>query len=101
MGCGLSFAAKARCSVNHARLASQKRRHPDAPQLHGRRGRLPLHEPIAGGDPSLPVTFQIPGPLRSFTGGRSCIELPASPATLREALELLWDTWPGVRDRIV
>jgi molybdopterin converting factor small subunit len=47
------------------------------------------------------VTFQIPGPLRSFTGGRSCIELPASPATLREALELLWDTWPGVRDRIV
>jgi molybdopterin converting factor small subunit len=47
------------------------------------------------------VTFQIPGPLRSFTGGQSRVDLPGSPATLREALESLWDAWPGVRDRIV
>ena len=47
------------------------------------------------------VTFHIPGPLRSFTGGESRVEIPGSPGTVREALESLWDAWPAVRDRIV
>jgi molybdopterin synthase sulfur carrier subunit len=46
------------------------------------------------------VTFHIPGPLRSFTGGRNTVELEASPATLRDALEVLWPLYPGLRDRV-
>ena len=47
------------------------------------------------------VTFHIPGPLRQLTGGQNRVEIAGSPATLRDALELLWLLWPGVRDRIV
>jgi len=43
------------------------------------------------------VTFHIPGPLRPFTGGRSAVEIEASPATLRDALEALWALYPGIR----
>src|SRR5207245_5056966 len=46
------------------------------------------------------VTFHIPGPLRPFTGGRSAVEIEASPATLRDALEALWALYPGIRDRV-
>jgi sulfur-carrier protein len=49
----------------------------------------------------VPVTFHIPGPLRQFTDGESRVEVPGSPATLRDALELLWAICPGVRDRVV
>lgn len=49
----------------------------------------------------MPVTFHIPGPLRSFTGGESRVEIPGAPANLLDALESLWAAWPGVRDRIV
>ncbi|PYU96314.1 MAG: molybdopterin synthase sulfur carrier subunit [Acidobacteria bacterium] len=47
------------------------------------------------------VTFHIPGPLRSFAGGRSQVELEASAATLSEALQALWVACPGIRDRVV
>lgn len=47
------------------------------------------------------VVFHIPGYLRPFTGGASRVELNASPATAREALEALWRVHPGVRDRVV
>ena len=47
------------------------------------------------------VTFHIPGPLRQLTGGLSRVDVPGSPATLRDALEELWLAWPGVRDRVV
>ena len=47
------------------------------------------------------VTFHIPGPLRGFTGGRSPVSVEASPATLRDALEVLWAHYPGLRDRIL
>ncbi len=47
------------------------------------------------------VTFHIPGPLCSFTGGNSQVKIAASPATLREALEALWGLYPGIRDRVV
>ena len=49
----------------------------------------------------MPVTFHIPGPLRALTGGESRVEVPGTPATLREALESLWAVWPAIRDRLV
>jgi sulfur-carrier protein len=48
----------------------------------------------------VPVTFHIPGALREFTGGRSKVEIEASPATVADALARLWILYPGVRDRI-
>ena len=46
-------------------------------------------------------TVHIPGPLRSFAGGRSRVELEAATATLAEALQALWAECPGMRDRVV
>ncbi len=46
------------------------------------------------------VTFHIPGALREFTAGRSRVEVEQSPATLADALAVLWTLYPGVRDRI-
>jgi len=48
----------------------------------------------------VPVTFQIPGALREFTGGRSTVEIQNTPLTLGDALSVLWTLYPGVRDRI-
>ena len=48
----------------------------------------------------MPVTFHIPGALREFTGGRSNVEIEASPATVADALSALWILYPGVRDRM-
>ncbi len=47
------------------------------------------------------VTFHIPGPLCSFADGKSKIEIPAAPTTVREALHALWALHPGIRDRVV
>lgn len=49
----------------------------------------------------MPVTFFIPGPLRSFAAGKSQIVIEQSPSTLADALELLWKRYPGIRDRMV
>ena len=49
---------------------------------------------------TVPVTFHIPGALREFTAGRSKVVVEQSPATLAEALSVLWTLYPGVRDRI-
>lgn len=49
----------------------------------------------------MPVVFQIPCPLRSFTDGRTEVKVGSSPATVGEALEALWSLYPGVRDRVV
>ena len=49
----------------------------------------------------MPVTFLIPGPLRSYAAGQSQVVVEESPATLADALELLWKRYPGVRDRVV
>jgi sulfur-carrier protein len=49
----------------------------------------------------MPVTFFIPGPLRSFAAGKSQIVIEQSPATLADALEALWKRYPGIRDRVV
>jgi len=48
----------------------------------------------------VPITFHIPGALREFTGGRSRVQIEATPTTLGDALYLLWTLYPGVRDRI-
>ena len=49
----------------------------------------------------MPVTFFIPGPLRSFAAGRSEIAIETFPVTLADALEELWKQCPGIRDRVV
>jgi sulfur-carrier protein len=49
----------------------------------------------------VPLTFHIPGTLRAFSGGRTELQVDASPRTLREALELLWAAYPGLRDRVL
>jgi sulfur-carrier protein len=46
------------------------------------------------------IVFHIPGPLREFTSGQSQVEIGGSPATLGEALSVLWTMHPGIRDRI-
>ena len=48
----------------------------------------------------MPVTFHIPGALRDFTGGQSTVEVKESPKTLADALSLLWELYPGIRDRM-
>jgi MoaD family protein len=47
------------------------------------------------------VNFQIPGPLRQFTGGLSEIEIETSGSTLVEVLTDLWAVYPGIRDRVM
>lgn len=47
------------------------------------------------------VTVHIPGPLRPLTDGRGEIQIPGSPALLRDALEVLWTRYPGLRDRVL
>ena len=49
----------------------------------------------------MPVTFHIPGPLRSFANGRSEVEVEGAPTKLSEAFEALWVVSPGIRDRVV
>ena len=49
----------------------------------------------------MPVTFHIPGPLRSFTAARAEVQLDGTASQLCEALELLWTRYPGLRDRLV
>ena len=48
----------------------------------------------------MPLTFHIPVPLRDLTDGRSKVEIAQQPATLADALHILWELYPGVRDRI-
>ena len=48
----------------------------------------------------MPVTFLIPGALREFTAGHSRVKIEDSPATVADALSVLWTLYPGVRDRI-
>jgi len=48
----------------------------------------------------MPVTFHIPGALREFTAGRPRVAIEGSPATLADALHVLWTIYPGVRDRV-
>ena len=49
----------------------------------------------------MPVIFRIPTYLASFADGRNVLAIDGSPATVSEALEALWEEYPGLRDRIV
>jgi len=46
-------------------------------------------------------TFVIPGPLRELAGGRSEVRLDGHADSVRDALILLGNDYPKVRDRIV
>jgi molybdopterin converting factor small subunit len=46
------------------------------------------------------VTFHIPSALREFTAGRPRVTIEGFPATLADALSVLWTLYPGVRDRV-
>jgi molybdopterin converting factor small subunit len=39
--------------------------------------------------------------LRQFTGGLSQVEIETTPATLLDALTVLWAAYPGLRDRVM
>jgi molybdopterin converting factor small subunit len=47
------------------------------------------------------IVFHIPGPLLSLTDGHRRIEIDGSPATVREALDILFALYPGIRDRVL
>ena len=47
------------------------------------------------------IIFHLPGPLLSFADGQHRVEIDSSPATVREALELLCSRYPGIRDRLL
>jgi molybdopterin converting factor small subunit len=47
------------------------------------------------------LTFQIPGPLRGFTGGQGQVQVSGAAATVGQALELLCKAHPGLRDRVL
>jgi sulfur-carrier protein len=48
------------------------------------------------------VSFNIPGPLREFTGNRSAVQVEVkADANLREALQTLFTAHPGLRDRVL
>ena len=47
------------------------------------------------------VSFRIPGPLRTMTGGRSHVDVETSGGRLQDALEALFAAHPGIRDRVL
>ena len=47
------------------------------------------------------LTFVIPGPLRELAGGLDEIRVESSAPSVREALSLLWDRCPALRDRVM
>ena len=49
----------------------------------------------------MPVTFNIPGYLRPFTDGQAELVIDGTPATAGDALQLLFQRYPGVRDRVL
>ena len=47
------------------------------------------------------VVFVIPGPLREFSQNKAEVRVNGSPISVADALELLWNDCPGVRDRVI
>jgi len=47
------------------------------------------------------LTFQIAGYLTEFTGGRAEIKIDHQAASVGEALDQLWNTHAGLRDRVL
>jgi len=57
----------------------------------------------AGRMPAFPgmITFQIAGYLTEFTAGAAEITIDASAATVRDALNDLWERHAGLKDRVL
>ena len=49
----------------------------------------------------MPFLFVIPGPLRELAGNRGEVRVDGAAQSVSEALALLWNTCPGVRDRVI
>jgi molybdopterin synthase sulfur carrier subunit len=47
------------------------------------------------------ITFNVAGFLTDFTNGQSRIVLDATPTTVAQALDSLWQQYVGLRDRVV
>ena len=47
------------------------------------------------------LTFMIPGPLRELTVNRDQVRVDGSAHSLSDALSLLWERCPAIRDRMV
>lgn len=47
------------------------------------------------------MTFQIPGALRQFAGGRSQVNIEQSATSVNSALLALWALCPGMQDRVL
>lgn len=47
------------------------------------------------------ITINVSGFLTDFTGGKHVIKLDASPLTVGQALDRLWQIHPGLRDRVL
>ncbi len=47
------------------------------------------------------ATFIIPGPLREFADGQSDVVISATATTVGQALSLLWEQYPALKDRIM
>ena len=47
------------------------------------------------------MTFQIPGALRQFAGGRSQVNIEQPGTSVNSALLALWALCPGMRDRVL
>ena len=45
--------------------------------------------------------INVSGFLTDFTSGKHVIQLDASPSTVGQALEQLWQMYPGLRDRVL
>jgi sulfur-carrier protein len=49
----------------------------------------------------MPVTFMIPGPLRELAVNRGEVRVDGAAGSVSDALSLLWDECPALRDRVV
>ncbi len=49
----------------------------------------------------MPIAIRIPTPLRHLSGGKGKVTVEGSPGIVLDALEMLWELHPGLRDRIL
>jgi molybdopterin synthase sulfur carrier subunit len=47
------------------------------------------------------TTINISGFLTDFTAGKNAITIETTPATVGQALDTLWQMYPGLRDRVL
>jgi len=52
-------------------------------------------------DSSHELRFILPGPLRDVAGDRDVVAISGSVRSVGQALSLLWEECPGVRDRVL